>query len=229
MTIEEEEQLIFYLEKVDNKFCQIKNVLRDIKNKIKGHSKINSEIIKNVLPMVKFFDADACDPSPKEAAFSDSTLFDNLEKDLPNNERSDLPNNMGANHSLLNDSDSEVIQNYSEQPNISIQNVLTSEPLILQNLTNSENTHNISNITDDYGAFVPLDIKTIPPTLANESVLLEIYECIKGRKSINLKELQKKFHSTPQKKIEIIVNFLTNRKHVVRKENNLIYKGKLGE
>lgn len=54
-TIEDEESYLNYLEQIDNKFCKIKNLLREIKRKVKVEADKNKKINLNCKHWVNFF------------------------------------------------------------------------------------------------------------------------------------------------------------------------------
>ena len=70
---------------------------------------------------------------------------------------------------------------------------------------------------------VPLDLKSIPTTLANESILIQIYNYVKEKKQVDFENVKKHFNNVPEKKINIIINFLINRNHIIKKNNKLQY------
>lgn len=195
-SIEEEEQVILYLEQLDNKFYLIKNILRKIKNKIHKLSYINSVINSNCLPWIKFFNLDLPENKLEVNDLSnlkDSTIFDSLS---------------------INDNATILKENYSDNYELKLSSI---------ELNLNENFLDINKKTDEVISTVPLDLKTIPTTLANESILVQIYNYVKEKKQVDFENIKKYFNNIPEKKINIIINFLINRNHIIKKNNKLQY------
>lgn len=195
-SIEEEEQIILYLEQLDNKFYLIKNILRKIKNKIHKLSYINSIINSNCLPWIKFFNLHLPENKLEMNDLSnlkDSTIFDNLS---------------------INENTTIFKENYSDNHELKLSTI---------ELNLNENFSDTNKKENGFVDTVPLDLKSIPTTLANESILIQIYNYVKEKKQVDFENVKKHFNNVPEKKINIIINFLINRNHIIKKNNKLQY------
>ena len=46
---------------------------------------------------------------------------------------------------------------------------------------------------------------------------------LKKKKQVDFENVKKHFNNVPEKKINIIINFLINRNHIIKKNNKLQY------
>ena len=79
-SIEEDEEFMFHLEQIENKFCAIKNVLREIKSKIKHSSGKNKIIVDNLKHWVAFF-TETKENEQKVIENDENSYFENIDFD----------------------------------------------------------------------------------------------------------------------------------------------------
>lgn len=231
--IEEEEEIIQYLEMIDDRFSMIKTVCREIKNKVKNLGTTNKKMVENCQSWINFFSSEN---SQKKNSLKSQTM----ENTEPNNPFED----QSWDHTLkdridpLNPSSSTTINlsklNFSQfdtTVNSTVENLTlkdlpddlskricfedTSSSLI-QPQENSE-----TPFVNDESFTKEFIFSEIPEIFQKEEILPKLYEFIKNSKNVTYNEIYKKFDDASKEKIDILINFLV-RRFIVKKRNGVL-------
>ncbi|ORD93874.1 hypothetical protein ECANGB1_1431 [Enterospora canceri] len=209
--IENDERIISYLEKIDNKFCEIKNILREIRGKVKKHAEINRNIRENLMSWNRFFKFDD-ELNQKDATLNDTTIFEEISP------------RMSVIANEINDEDEKENNLRSRENTSHYDNLSTPLKQPISQHTNLDTLTNTSKTIEHSTAAQPLTKESLPQAFANESVLLEIYNFVKSIHETDIDPIRSRFNSTSHKKLEIFVNFLVGRDYLGKRNNRLYFK-----
>ncbi|KAF9761831.1 hypothetical protein NGRA_2390 [Nosema granulosis] len=199
--IEDEEQIVNYLEDIDSTFSSINRRLKEILAKICEMKKVNTKVIKDFEPIMKMFNVKK----------TDSVSFKEDEEELPNQENSSI-----------------IFKTSS--PKNPFMDTVSSE-LINKTIMQKAEAKESSSTIDEYkytcsfyedsssSELKDFDISKIPTLFQNEEHLRDVYNFIKQRGSVSFEELIERFENVDCEKVVIYLDVLRNKKFIKRREN----------
>jgi hypothetical protein len=204
--IEEDEQIVNYIEDIDATFSSINRRLKEILMKVYEIKKVNTKVIQDFEPLMKMFNI-----NKTENIFVEDLNFPQIENS------SLILKTSSPKNPFVDGTSSELIN--KTMLNTTVESVKVSSSLVEDCKYSEANLIYEDSSSTELREF---NIELIPELFRNEEHLMNVYNFIKSRKSVQFEELIETFGDVDSEKVVIYLDLLKNKKFIKRK-NNLFY------
>ncbi|KAM0673323.1 hypothetical protein GVAV_003291 [Gurleya vavrai] len=207
--MENEEEIIEQLEKLDQTVSKIKRLFKEIYGKTEIFKKQNIELVDNLQPFVRFFDLKDEKIENENFTVINSTIV----KENLNSPFGPIKEIYGKNENAINNTFS-----HTRKENIALEETFIN--LSAHNIVNIEEDVKILEFESDSSSLTEFNLFELPAAFQKENLIEKLYLYIKNNGKVSLSKIYSFFDD--KEKIDLFLSVLAN-KNFIKIKNNCTY------